>query len=512
MRDLAAGNAGASEATSEDIYRRIFLAAQDGILLVESKSGAITDGNPSILKMLRLTMAQLRKKKIWGIGVAGGFLSSKAAYTRTKGRYLSGNQHLSIRSALGKDVAIELECVPYHGRRGDALQFTIRDITERRKLEAALQEHEDRYRKIFDDNPMGMALISLDDRVIKINRSFEELTGYNEAQMRSRSLMDITHPNHVTAGKEILRAARKCRKGSIFEEKRFIGKNGNIIWANVYLAAVCDIQAEPLHYQATIEDITERKLAEAELAELNLRNLEKEKAIQKLKDEFVFIAAHELSAPVTAMNWAVELLKESEAGRAQSADTAQSLHVIEESTKRLKDLVSELLEVSRLEYGIFKVVPEVFDLSGLIAGSVAAFAQGGTAPVTFERAAGALPAAYADPILVQEVLANLLTNAIKYSAPGAPVTVRVAESGEQLFVLVQDQGFGLSAEDSDKLFQRFSRVDSEETKRITGTGLGLFIAKLVVERMGGQIWAESAGRGYGSTFTFSLPKAKDGGG
>jgi signal transduction histidine kinase len=184
--------------------------------------------------------------------------------------------------------------------------------------------------------------------------------------------------------------------------------------------------------------------------------------------------------------------------------------IVSENARRLNNLVSELLEVSRIEYGTFKIMAENFLILDVIRRTVAAVEPtAAEKPVTIEVEPPPtnLPAAFGDPLRVSEVVTNLLTNAIKYNHNGGHVTIRISEEDNELRVSVMDDGFGLAVEDIPKLFNRFMRIETDETRKVAGTGLGLFIVKQVVERMGGHVWATSAGPGQGSTFTFSLPKA-----
>jgi len=493
------------------VYRSAFRAAKDGIILVDAKTGSIEDGNPSLLKMLGLTKNGLLKKKIWDIGFLVGPLSDKTAFAQLKRKKRTDFGQLPIRTGRGKRLDADLGCAFYGGGDHDVVQFNLRDVTERERLRIALEEHEAQYHSIFDNSRLGIAIISSDFRITKINRAFSRITGYNESDVLRLSLADITHPSHIATNRKIMRVAWRGAAGEFHVEKRYIGKQGNVIWANTYISTVRGKDGRPLYLQAFIEDITERKLIEAELAEQNLRNIEKERMIQKLKDEFIFIAAHELRTPVTAIGWAMELLKESRMKTdARAEGQTEAMDILGENVKRLNNLVFELLEVSRIEYGTYKVDLEKCEIGDIIGRAVAALrpmAEERSIHVEVESVPDDFPAAFADPVRVYEILTNLLTNAIKYNKDGGSVIVRAKEGVEELHVSVEDTGFGLSAEDITGLFRRFSRIARRETEKVSGTGLGLFIVKQVVERMGGRVWVKSGGRGKGSTFFFTLPKA-----
>lgn len=488
------------------------MMVRDGILLINAKTGLIEDGNPSLLKMLGAAKRGLLKKKAWEVGFLDGPLASKAAFARLVRGGSASFEHLRVKTGRGRRLDVAAEGTVFRIDGAHVVQFSLHDITERLRLASALQEQEERYRKIFDNSRLGIAIIGLDLRITSVNQAFSRITGYDEADLKHLTLADITHPGHLAGDLKIMRAARRCTNEDFHVEKRYIGKRGDVIWANTHISAVCDGAGRPMYFQTIVEDITERKQVEAALAEQNLRVVEKEKAIQRLKDEFVFIAAHELRTPVTAISWSMELLRECQKkNNVRDPESTEILDILGENTKKLGGLVSELLEVSRMEYGTFKIVPERFGLSAAIERAVAGVRQlAGEKKVDVKVAAPpvGLADAFADPIRLQEVMTNLLTNAIKYNHAGGNVTVRITEGDAEVHVSVEDNGLGLSAEDIQKLFHRFSRVASAATGKVTGTGLGLFIVRQIVERMGGRVWAESAGRGRGSVFTFSLPKAK----
>ncbi|MFA6603840.1 MAG: PAS domain S-box protein [Patescibacteria group bacterium] len=494
----------------EQVQQLVFKATSDGVLLVDAETGSIVGGNSSLLKLLGFTTKELSQRRVWEIGFLNGPLRNRRSFGVLRCGHSSGSKFWTIRTRQGRRFDAALECSFFRFEGVGFLQFTIRDLTERRRLEAILWEREERFRKLFENSQLGVVLLYPDLHVCEINQAFTRITGYDDVDMKRLTLRDITHPEHLSADRKIMRIARNCVQDDYHAEKRYIGKRGQVVWTNTHIGAVCDEGGRLKYYQAIIEDITERKQIEARLAEQNIRDLEKEKTIQKLKDEFIFIAAHELRAPVTAISWSLELLKEVQTKpAAQPADLTEYLGTISENTARLNKLVSELLEVSRLEYGTFKVVSERFQLAPVLERAVAALgtlaAERSVSIKVMPTAAGSM-VAYGNPGRVYEVLINLLTNAIKYNRVEGSVTIRTAAGGGELHVSVEDTGFGLSPDDITKLFKKFSRIETAETGEVAGTGLGLFIVKQTVERMGGKVWVKSAGRGQGSVFGFSLPQ------
>jgi signal transduction histidine kinase len=233
----------------------------------------------------------------------------------------------------------------------------------------------------------------------------------------------------------------------------------------------------------------------------------------KSKSEFVSIAAHELLTPITAIEGYLSMMLDE--GMAEVDERGEKyLRQMQFSARRLSGLVKDLLSLSRLEAGRITFAPQPFDLAPLLADVAEQLRPGAQAKgleLKREEAEKPLPAAWADPDRVTQVLVNLIGNAVKYTLRGrVTVSARVQAAGEaggsQILVSVRDTGLGLSPQAQRKLFEKFYRVDSPERRSIPGTGLGLYITKSMVEKMGGAITVQSK-EGEGSTFSFTLPVA-----
>ncbi len=228
---------------------------------------------------------------------------------------------------------------------------------------------------------------------------------------------------------------------------------------------------------------------------------------QELRDEFVFIAAHELRAPVTVIRWYLEMILNGNFGKVEKK-MEEALKFTENSNKRLIKLVQDLLEVARSEAGKMgiRVEPVLIkeNIKEVLKGLGNSAANKGIKLIYQELEKDIK--VKADPYKLKEVITNLVDNAIKYTIKAGEITVNHEIEDNYLITNIKDQGIGISEENMKKLFTKFFRVRIKETQDIEGTGLGLFICKEIVERMGGKIWAKSQ-LGKGSTFSFSLPLA-----
>ena len=252
-------------------------------------------------------------------------------------------------------------------------------------------------------------------------------------------------------------------------------------------------------------EIAQREAAEQENARLaeEAARAHALEELNRLKSEFISVASHELRTPMTAILGFSELMLDDVPEESPLRETAVFVH---DEALQLSSLVDNLLDVSRIENGRLTVEPMPVDLSDTVLPPLL-HALGASAP-NHQLIADLAPDAQwvlADIGKLNQILTNLISNAIKYSPAGGPVYVRScrdAESGRVL-IAVQDAGIGISTDQLERIFDRFYRVRSLETRSVGGTGLGLYIARHLVELHGGRLWAESA-EGQGSTFCFTL--------
>lgn len=230
------------------------------------------------------------------------------------------------------------------------------------------------------------------------------------------------------------------------------------------------------------------------------------KRLQELKNEFVFVAAHELRTPVTAIKGFLSMVREGDAG-AISDTLNEYLDPIWTANERLVGLINNLLEIARSEAGKIKieVAPgNIADAIRAILEEVHPLAKEKRISVFYEEKAP--PPVLMDAARAKEVIMNFVSNAIKYNKEGGFVKVYHEVKDGIVVTHVEDNGFGMNAEDQKQLFQKFFRSEEKDVQEMQGTGLGLFITKELVEKMGGTIGVKSE-KGKGSTFSFSLPRA-----
>jgi PAS domain S-box-containing protein len=226
--------------------------------------------------------------------------------------------------------------------------------------------------------------------------------------------------------------------------------------------------------------------------------------IEELKDEMLSVASHDLRTPVTVIRSQAQLMRRAiRTGAFSLEDVNDGLGSIVEETQRLAKLLELLLDLSRIEAGRFEIDPRPVDL-GKLASTVVSEVQSTTDRHQMKVQVSGSVVGNWDEARLQQVLTNLLTNAVKYSPNGGPIEVHVRGGEDEVTTSVNDEGIGLTHGEAQHVFERFFRARS--TRRLEGSGLGLYICQSILAAHGGRIWVESGGSGRGSSFCFTLPR------
>lgn len=374
------------------------------------------------------------------------------------------------------------------------------DITERLQAEEALKRQNAEMQAIFEATVDGILLLD----------EHQRLRGYNQRY----AVMWGLPPSLVsTADAHALfsEMSRRIRGRSPFlpepgRASRQVGPTGWDEYALVdgrvfehYVAEVASEEGASYGRAWYFRDVTERKQLERHLREQN----DQLKALDELKDDFVNTITHDLRSPLMTINGYAELLEDGAAG-AVSPEGLAFVAEIRKATTRLERMVSDLLEVARIQAGTLHIDCKRVDLVQVCQAVLASFAPRAKASevdLALAYEGGPLPADLDAP-RIEQVLSNLIGNALKFTPSGGQIVVRLHRTKGQLCVEVEDTGEGIAAQDIPRLFQRFSALESGV--RRGGTGLGLWISKSIVEAHGGSIGVRSV-EGKGSTFWFCLP-------
>ncbi len=228
--------------------------------------------------------------------------------------------------------------------------------------------------------------------------------------------------------------------------------------------------------------------------------------VERLRSEFLGMVSHELKTPLAAIKGAAATVLGSPEPFSP-VETRELFSIINNQSDRLRGMVDNVLQMASIESGSLSISPAPVELGALLRDAVASFTRvegGRDIRVPDPRD---LPTVQVDRARILQVMANLLSNAAKFSQPESPITISAERDSTQVIVHVRDQGRGIPREKLPHLFRKFSRIHENGDSRLSGTGLGLAISKGIVEAHGGRIWAETPGEGLGSTFSFTLPLA-----
>lgn len=235
------------------------------------------------------------------------------------------------------------------------------------------------------------------------------------------------------------------------------------------------------------------------------RSLEGLAEANQLKSEFISVVSHQLRSPLSNLKWALEVLGSKRFGNLEDKQL-EYLRIIQENSRRMHELVSDLLMVSRINQGTLNFERKDFSLVDLVNEVIMEFkplAEASNVKIELE-APNSLSKAFADPARIKVVVENLLDNAIRYIDGGGMVKILVSSTGNSLLFNIEDEGLGIPKEDQKYIFQKFFRSQNVSRYQTQGSGLGLNIAKSIIEKSGGKIWFRSE-KDKGSTFYFTLP-------
>ncbi|HEX2676111.1 MAG TPA: ATP-binding protein, partial [Polyangiales bacterium] len=393
-----------------------------------------------------------------------------------------------------------------------------RDITERKQVEHALAQQREWFRVTLAS--IGDAVIATDKqgRIVFMNAVAEHMTGWTSAQAEGHDCDEVFHIVNETTRKPVVNpVTRVLREGTVVglaNHTVLIARNGSELPIDDSAAPIRMPDGSTTGVVLVFHDVSERRVAEhqrQQLAREREQLLQSERAARReaeranrSKDDFVATLSHELRTPLNAILGWTQVLR---AGLGDAATVERGLNVIERNTRLQAQLISDLLDVSRIVSGKLRLEVQLVELAEVVehaTETVKPSADAKNVRIESQLEPG-LPAIAGDPARLQQVVWNLLSNAVKFSPADSTVHVRLERDGVNGKITVSDSGAGIRADFLPYLFDRFRQADASTTRRFGGLGLGLTIVKQLVDLHGGHVSAQSEGEGRGATFSVTLP-------
>jgi len=394
--------------------------------------------------------------------------------------------------------------VSYGYVRPDLVIVQTENITEKRLAEEKLKESERKYRFFYENTPSSIVVIDSKGKIVECNPTTELIFGYKKEELLGNKFheLSVIHPDYLST---IIKLFQRFIKGEDIHriDLQMYKKDQGLIWVNLQASL---IRIENNYYvQALLTDITKRKQAESLINE----EITKLKELDKIRKNLISRVAHELKTPLATICRSAELFSGIYAEYLEN-DQLELINLIEKGGKRLKYLVDNLIDISRIEYDKLKLIKEKANISELIRESgkeMMHFTKERKISLELELVDSIF--LDIDRIRMEQVIMNLLSNAIKNTPPKGNITVKLKKVDNWVEISVTDTGVGLTTDEMNILFTRFGKLERYgnglEYINIQGSGLGLFISKEIVNLHGGTIRAESKGRSMGSSFIVKLP-------
>lgn len=371
------------------------------------------------------------------------------------------------------------------------------DITEKKKAKEELRQSEEKYRFLFEKSTVSILLINTKGIIEDCNPALEKLIKYERSEVIGKRYgrLPIVLPDYLPI---LLERLKKISNGEIIPsiDIQLRKKDDNLVWVNIDSSLVK--MGDRTYIMVMGHDISDTKELEIKLKELN-----------EMRKEFIDRASHELKTPITTVYGAYQLLDILYKDKFDP-EQLELLEMAFSGTRRIRKLVDDLLDVSKMESKVFKLNKTKTNLGDLISNCVKEmryFSNKRNHEIIIDLE----PELYLniDESRIELVLTNLISNAIKYTPSKGKINIKMISGDKFAQIIIKDTGVGLTKKEIEGLFKKFSRIASPLKKDLDidlgSTGLGLFISKEIIKLHGGEIWAESEGKGKGSTFTVKIP-------
>jgi PAS domain S-box-containing protein len=484
----------------DDRFELLVDSVQDYAIFMLDVEGRVMTWNAGAQKIKGWTADEIIGRSFESFypadAVASGWPKQELRYASAEGRF--ENHGWRVRkdgSLLWASVVI----TALRGEHGQLVGFAkvTRDLTEVKRQEEALRQSEEQLRLLVE-SVKDYAIFMLDPqgRILTWNAGAAAIHGYSASEVLLQHFSRFFTPEDKEAGRPARELARALSEGRAEEQGWRVRKDSSVFWAGVVITPVLDAEGVLRGFAKVTRDLTEQR-----------RLVELEHGSRRMS-EFLAMLAHELRNPLAPIRNAVNILQMQ---RDLSPALVQTRDIIGRQVGQLTRLVDDLLDVGRIVTGKILLKSERMDYRDVVQASVEA-----TAPLLEARGhrlTVTLPdepiPMNGDPTRLAQALQNLLSNAARYTPDGGEVQVTVRVEAAVVITAVRDNGIGISPRALEQIFELFAQEPSARAPSEGGLGIGLSLARTLVEQHGGMLTAHSDGRGLGSTFTLRLPLRRD---
>ncbi|GEM_PF-3395274 len=495
----------AAEKTRRDRLKlQVLLDSVFDAIYLESLDGKIIDCNQAAERMLGYTKEEIRKMRTSDLvpeSVSRSFPEIVSAL-RSKGEFCG--EAVNIKKD-GTVIPVEVASKLINLGEEEFVFTAVRDIAQRKAFEQEIIKSEKRYKDLAESSHDFIFTVDGEGNIDYANEFGARQFGKTSAGMKGKNLSEV-FPGEV-AQRQLANIRKVIGTGeSLFvsDMTKFPYKE---LWLDTWLIPLKNDTGKITKVLGVSRDSTEKRAGEQKIIQLN-KDLEREKntAIQasRAKSNFISNMSHGIRTPITAIIAAADLLSDSSLDEKQ----ARCVQAVRYAGENLLSMINSILDMAKIESERFNLDNSTFSLRGLLFKTVKMleYSAGEKGLIlSFSADEGLEDMIVTDPVRLQEVLVNLIGNAIKFTDEGS-VTIKAGhckDVPDAILFSVQDTGIGIAPEQTEKIFEKFSQSEVSITHKHSGTGLGLTISRQLVELMGGTIWVESI-PGTGSTFFFTI--------
>ena len=488
---------------SEEKFLRLFLSIPYSAALTRMWDGKYLDVNEAFERATGYRRDEVIGRTVVDLGIVEGQASRKELVRalREENRVQDFEFQYRVKSGEIREALLAAQRIEIEGE--ECILGVSFDITERKRVEEALRENEERFRSIFDNAPVGMVVRGLDGKLVRVNRAYCDMVGYTPAELEGLSVLDLTHPDDRNESRERMKALLEGEIDSFTMAKQYLRKDGSCFPALTSAAVIHDAAGRVSYSVAQIQDVTARHALEEQV-----RETQKMEAIGQLAGGI----AHDFNNLMMVVQGYNELILKQ---LTEDSPLRKSAEEIQTAAGRAASLTQQLLAYGRRQM----LQPEIFDFNKLVADSTDVLRHLLAQPIEITvNLEPSLAPVKADPGQLKQVLYNLALNAGDAMPSGGVLSIRTAnreidgkfagtipdlKSGPYVELAVQDTGVGMDTETLSRIFEPFFTTHD----RARNPGLGLASVYGIVKQSGGHIRVESA-KGKGTTFYLYLPQAK----